>query len=271
MYYELYIDVLFLMNFMMDSLLLLAVKQVMRRPVSNGRVFLGSAAGAALTCMIMAFPLPAAVRFLAGYAGISCVMVRTGLDLKPGKALWKAFGLLYVSAFLLGGMLQALRPWLRTGSIFFAAAVAAYYLLCGIWKCLLRLGRRQAQICEVVLHTGGKNCHMHALVDTGHVLTDPVSGEPVSVIDPACAKEILAGEEGGAGIRYIPYRTVSGEGVMPVFRAEQLEVCLPGGGDVFLAQHPVIGICEGNISGQEDYQMILNPDILAAPADGSTS
>ncbi len=270
MYYELYIDILFLMNFMMDSLLLFAVKKLMRCPVSSGRVLLGSVAGAVLTCLLMMCPLPAAVRLLAGYVGISGMMVRIGLNLRPGKEFWKAFGLLYISAFLIGGMLQALRPWLRTGSIFFAAAVGAYYLMCGIWKRLLRLGRRQAQICEVVLHSGGKTCHMHALLDTGNGLRDPLSGEPVSVIDPVCARRILGGEEGGAGIRYIPYRTVGGEGVMPVFRAEQLEIYLPEGGMQFQAQHPIIGICEGNVSEREDYQMILNPEILVSHIHGKT-
>lgn len=264
MYYELYIDVLFLMNFMMDSLLLLAVKKVMKSPVSNGRVFLGSAAGAVLTCLLLICPLPAALKLLAGYVGISGVMVWTGLNLRWGKSFWKAFGLLYVAAFFMGGILQVLRPWFRTGSIFFAAGVAAYYLLCGIWKCLIRLGRRQAQICEVILHMGEETCRVQALVDTGNALTDPLSGEPVSVIDPDCAEQILGEEKESIGIRYIPYRTVGGEGVMPVFRVEQMEVCLEKEGEKFQMHRPVIGICEGKVSEQEDYQMILNPEILVS-------
>ena len=262
MYYELYIDVLFLINFMMDSLLLLAVKKVMNCPVSNGRVFLGSAAGAALTCLVLACPLPSALKLLAGYVGISSIMVRTGLNLRWGKPFWKAFVLLYVAAFFMGGILQVLRPWIRAGSIFFAAAAAAYYLLCGIWRCMLRQGRRQSQICEVTLHIGEKAFQVLALVDTGNGLTDPLSGEPVSVIDPGCAEQILGEEKESVKIRYIPYRTVGGEGVMPVFRVGQMEVSLEKEGEKFQAQRPLIGICEGNVSEQEDYQMILNPDIL---------
>lgn len=269
MYYELYIDVLFLTNFMMDSLLLLAVKKVMKCPVSNGRVFLGSAAGAVLTCLLLVCPLPTALKLPAGYVGISVFMVRTGLNLKWGKLFWKAYGLLFVAAFFTGGILQALRPWFRTGSIFFAAAVVAYYLLCGIWQCLLRLGRQQAQICEVILHIGERTCQVQALVDTGNGLTDPLSGEPVSVIDSDCAKQILGEEKESKGIRYIPYRTVGGEGVMPVFRAKQMEVCLEKEGEKFQMQRPVIGICEGKVSEQEDYQMILNPDILVSTVKAS--
>ena len=54
MYYELYIDVLFLENFMMDSLLLLAVNRVLKCGRSYGRIFLGGALGSTLTCLVIA-------------------------------------------------------------------------------------------------------------------------------------------------------------------------------------------------------------------------
>ena len=262
MYYELYIDVLFLINFMMDSLLLLAVKRVLGCPVRNSRVFLGGALGAALTCALVWLPLPSAVKIPIYYAGISSVMLRIGLQVRKRREFVRAFGLLYVSAFLMGGMLMILKPWVRTGSLFFAAAVPIYYLLCGVWQCLTRLRNEKERLCEVVLHTGLEKYRMHALMDTGNALTDPVSGEPVSVIDPACAQKILEKEREQTGVRYIPYRTVGGEGVMPVFRAEQMEVFLSEKKGEFRIQRPLIGICEGSISGQEEYQMILNPDVL---------
>lgn len=263
MYYELYIDVLFLINFMMDSLLLMAVKKVLRCPVKNGRVFVGSGLGAVLTCVLVALPLPAAVKLPAYYAGIPGMMIRAGLDIRKGRQFWKAFGLLYVSAFLMGGMLQILRPWVRTGSIFFASAVPIYYLMYGIWRFLTMLRKQEERLCEVVLYIGPETYRMHALLDTGNGLTDPISGDPVSVIDPACAQKMLEKERTDTGVRYIPYRTVGGEGVMPVFRAEQMEVFLPGEKGEFRMRRPIIGICEGQISGHEEYQMILNPNVLA--------
>ncbi len=262
MYYELYIDILFLINFMMDSLLLLAVKQVLKCPVGNVRVFFGGALGAALTCILVAVPLPAAVKLPVFYAGINSLMLWAGLKIQKRKLFLKALVLLYVGAFLMGGMLQVLRPWLQTGSLFFAAAVPIYYLLCGTWKFLIHLRRQRERICEVVLHMGMETYRVNALMDTGNMLTDPVSGEPVSVIDAACAKQILEDDMENKGIRYIPYRTVGGDGIMPVFRAEQMEVFLPEEKETFRMHRPVLGIGEGQISGQEDYQMILNPHIL---------
>ena len=48
MYYELYIDVFFLENFMIDSLLLLAVGRVMKCGRSYGRIVLGGYWGVCL-------------------------------------------------------------------------------------------------------------------------------------------------------------------------------------------------------------------------------
>ena len=45
--------------------------------------------------------------------------------------------------------------------------------------------------------------------------------------------------------------------------AEQMEVFLPGEKGEFRMRRPIIGICEGQISGHEEYQMILTPDVLA--------
>lgn len=272
MYYELYIDVLFFMNFMMDSLLLLSVKRIRKYPVKNGRVFLGSAVGAGLTCLIVAIPLPGAVKLLLYHGVVNTVMILAGLGVQKKKEFCRAFLFLYVAAFLMGGILQAMRPWIRTGSLFFAAAVAVYYLSCGIWRGLMRFQERRRQICEVSLHMQTGVFRLEGLIDTGNGLTDPVSGEPVHVVDSGFAREMLKkGEEKEAlskgewekiGLRYITYRTVKGEGIMPVFRAREMELGLPGEEKRIRVMRPVIGICEGAISDGEEYQMILNPDSL---------
>ena len=71
MYYELYMDVLFFTNFMMDSLLLLAVKKEMRCPVPYVRVFLGGAVGSGLTCLLIAVPLPVWIKQILFYLAVN--------------------------------------------------------------------------------------------------------------------------------------------------------------------------------------------------------
>lgn len=52
MYYELYVDIFFMVNFMMDTILLLIVKKMILCSVSYGRILLGAATGAMLTCVV---------------------------------------------------------------------------------------------------------------------------------------------------------------------------------------------------------------------------
>ena len=57
MYYELYVDVFFMVNFTMDAILLSLLKKALVCPVGYGRVVAGAAVGALLTCItIFIFP-----------------------------------------------------------------------------------------------------------------------------------------------------------------------------------------------------------------------
>lgn len=259
MYYELYIDVLFLINFMMDSLILLSVNRMLKCSATHGRVFLGGAAGAAAVCVVIAMPLPGILKFILFHTVINTAMIKIGLKTKGKTQFWKALGLLYLTSFLFGGILQALHPYVRTGSLFFAAAVGCYYLIQGAWKFLTRLGQMQKKICEITLYTSAGKQKVKALIDTGNGLEDNLSKEPVSVVDKALAKSMFTDEDVKKGFHYIPYRTVGKESIMPVFRISKM--CIHLEKEQWI-ETPIIGVCEERVSEQEEYQMILNPDLL---------
>ena len=50
MYYELYIDVLFLVNFMMDYILLLLVRRMLKCTATHGNICMGAMTGSFLMC-----------------------------------------------------------------------------------------------------------------------------------------------------------------------------------------------------------------------------
>ena len=58
MYYELYVDVLFLVNFTMDYLLLLLIWKITRGSATYLSIFIGAIAGALMTCVLIILPLP---------------------------------------------------------------------------------------------------------------------------------------------------------------------------------------------------------------------
>ena len=80
----------------------------------------------------------------------------------------------------------------------------------GIWKFLLYLQRMNKYQYTVTVYTSGESCTIHALLDTGNSLCDPVTGKPVCILGKRQAGEILKEKELQT-LRYIPYCSVGTE------------------------------------------------------------
>lgn len=260
MYYELYIDVLFLVNFMMDYLVLLITRRILKCTATHVNICLGALAGSFATCLIVCLPIPyAVVKFVLFHVVINVFMVKVGLKIKGIRPLIRALTLLYISAFLLGGIATCLKQYMRTGSLFFAMMVVSYYLVQGVWTVIGYVQKIKSYECKVTMYVKEREHTVNAVIDTGNRLRDPVTDRPVSILEKGDAN-ILFGKELPGGIRYIPYHTIGKqEGVMPIFQIEKMRVDQER---QYWIERPVIGISEEEISGDGDYTMILNPEIL---------
>ena len=90
MYYELYVDVFFMVNFTMDAILLILLKKLLACPAGYGRVFAGAATGAAMTCIaIVIFRKTPVLRFVVFHGVINVVMMKAGLGIKWGRELFR--------------------------------------------------------------------------------------------------------------------------------------------------------------------------------------
>ena len=132
MYYELYVDVFFMVNFTMDAILLILLKKLLACPAGYGRVFAGAATGAAMTCIaIVIFRKTPVLRFVVFHGVINVVMMKAGLGIKWGRELFRGWVLLYIESFLLGGVFQFVQQYIRRGK---------YVLFTGCNQLLPRVG-----------------------------------------------------------------------------------------------------------------------------------
>ena len=102
---------------------------------------------------------------------------------------------------------------------------AAYSLL---HLCTLLRGRKRHTDSrfQVFLRLGERRLMLDGLADTGNNLTDTFSGTPVIVCSAAALEPLLAGTpvEQLRGYRLVPCTTVTAEGLVPLFRPD--EVCI---------------------------------------------
>ena len=106
MYYELYVDVFFLVNFMMDYILLLIVRKMLQCTATHGRICIGAAVGSLLTCLVVILPIPyAIVKLILFHVLVDTCMILVGLKIKTIRSFLKAIIMLYIGSFLLGGIM----------------------------------------------------------------------------------------------------------------------------------------------------------------------
>lgn len=259
MYYELYIDVFFLTNFMMDYLLLLFTKKCLKCTATHGRICLGAVVGAFLTCIIVILSIPSVLKFILFHVFVNTCMIRAGLKIKAKTDFARALFLLYIGSFLLGGILQSLHNYMREGSLFFTIAVVGYYIALKIWDVAVELQKVTIYRCQVDLYLGDKRLEVEGFIDTGNKLCEPITRTPVHILDHRVAKTFLQ-EESLAKVKYIPYHTIGSAGKM-LYAVHIDRMRIRGEKEIWI-ESPLIGISEQTVSAEGEYMMILNPKVF---------
>ena len=215
---EIYLDLVVILNFLVDFLLLLGTNRLSGFPASAPRAAAAAALGAVYSAMCMTRQL----RFLGGFvwrivslAGMA--VIAFGRD----KSAWKRTGVFVLLSMALGGAAMSVG---RGNFLTLILAAGGVWALCRIGFGTQVGGREYV---PVELTHDGKTVSMIALRDSGNTLRDPVTGEQVLVIAGEVAEKLtgLTREQLCSplktvmshpipGLRLIPYRTVGQAGNM---------------------------------------------------------
>jgi len=258
MYYEFYIDVFFLVNFLMDFCVLSVSKKILKCPATYRSICLGALIGSLLTCVVVILPLQYDfVKFAISHGLISIFMIKTGLRVKWNRQFLKVYAVVYMSAVLIGGIFSALGHYVREICTFFVAAVFSYQGAIGIWNYINYQAAVRNNSCEVLICNGANRVKVKAIQDTGNRLRDSVTGQPVSIVSGEIAKKVWQ-DIPITNLRYIPYHTIGKNGgILPVFRVDN--ICLYLDEELWIS-NVLIAVSE-EMHDTDEYEMILNPDI----------
>ena len=281
-----YVDTLFLLNALVDYLLLLAAARLAGEPLRRVRFALGAVLGGGYAVAIflpglgfLAHPLcrlaSAALMLLVSYGG-SRRLLRQGILF---VALTCAFGGGVVAIGLLGGTGLSLG-----GGVFYSAldlkmvllsAAVCYGVLTLVFQRLARHSAADGELINITLRLGERSVALTALVDTGNTLTDPVSGRPAIVAegervgplfprehrpgpadlrDPAAALTRLGTGAWRSRFRLLPYRSVGVDrGLLLALRVDGLEWKGQPRGPALVALSPTA------VSDGGGYQALAGP------------
>lgn len=215
MYLEVYIDVIFLINFIMDIILLLIVKRILKCSGRFLRILGGAAAGAAGACIIAVVPyLNRLVQFLFSYCAVCYAMIVIAFRPKGLKTGIRAVIVLYISTFFLGGIMNSLYYYSNLGFYFrelvngniFRDRNTKYYVFAVIAalasvpifiQTFYMFRRGETELFPSELSYNDKSVRLVGLLDTGNSLHDPIYGKPVLIAEFSAIEPLLSESQAG--------------------------------------------------------------------------
>ncbi len=241
-----YLDILLILNWWIDYLLLLGVCRILGGGGRPWRLVLGALVGA-LSCLILFLPpLPVLVTLLLKLAA-ALLMVLVAFRWQGFSGLCRRTLLLFTLSAGLAGLCGALYFFVAPEGFYVVNGVVYYavppLLLVGLtvvcyglltlsdWLTRRRAPRQHTFTVEIT--EGERAVSFLCLYDTGNHLVEPFSGFPVLVIERDVAEGLRSIPESvesvppGEGWRLIPYETVGGGGLLPAFIPSKITVHTP--------------------------------------------
>lgn len=210
---EVYLDIIFFINFIMDFILLYIVKKILRWESSFKKILIGSVIGAIGACILTLVPeLNQFIQFIVSYLVICSIMI--WITFKPSS--WqvgiKGILVLYVATFFLGGLFNSLYYHSMLGYYFHELINGRFFQNLKDWKLVslaifgimgiyalikimtnFRSGNKR--LYETNIYLRDKNITLTSLLDTGNNLYDPIFNKPVIIIEYTSLINLLSEDE----------------------------------------------------------------------------
>lgn len=197
-------DIILLENIGMNYILLMATAILLRKETKILRTLIASMLGAAYAIVSYANILPI-YSHLVTKVFLSVAMVYVALKPQNGKTLLKTIVLFYFVSFVFGGcafaLLYIVRPEqiLMKNGVYIGTYPIKIAILAGVvgiplLQIVARLLKNKLsnhRIYEITIHLNQKAKTVKALLDTGNLLKEPITGVPVMVVEKRALEEFI--------------------------------------------------------------------------------
>lgn len=210
----------------------------------------------------------------------SAAVIFTAFGYTSLKSFVRRIGVFFTASFLFaGGMMgiwAALKPSqlaIKSGVVYINLSPAlliistlACYLIIRVIRFFVSKQGYYGKRCKLKIALDQNSTEITALVDTGHSLTDAITGKEVIIIDGKVATQLLGcipdldeiAVSPPKGLRVIPYSTVGGHGVLVAFTPDKVSAKIEG--EKYIPISAIVAITREPLG--EDYNAIVSPALL---------
>lgn len=292
-----YVDVVLFENLCMNYIILFGTGYIIKLKIKHWRILVSSSIGAvyAILAYMGIFPLYAniVVKII-----LSLCMVYIAFNPKNIKAIIKELVVFYLVSFALGGCAFALLYIVRPQDIFMKdgvyigtyplkiallGGVVGFIITYVAFKVVKTRMNKNELIYEIVLKINEKELTTKVMLDTGNMLKDPISNNPVILIEKKILygilpKELLENTKNMLGgdfknnedleneyrtrLRIIPFTSVGKQnGMMLGIKVDEIKIITDI--DEIINTNAIVCVYEKEFSKRGKYFGIMGMDLIA--------
>ena len=292
-----YIDVVFLENLVMNSIILIASGIILKKKLKWIRILLASSLGAIYT--IIGY-----ISVLEIYSNLvlkvilSILIIYIAFNPQTVKQLWKDVLIFYLTSFVFGGVAFALiyvvkpQDILMKNGLFLGtyplktvllAAIVAFIILIAAFAIVKTKFSKKDMFCEVEVELNNKKIKTRAMIDTGNLLKEPITNTPVIVLEhtllyECVPKEILDNLESILGgelvkipeeirneyisrLKLIPFASLGKQnGMLVGIKADSLKIIQDE--QEKESKNVIVGIYNKSLTKRGEYRALIGIDLV---------
>ncbi len=294
-----YIDVLIFDNMLLNCAILFSVSGYLK--IKRNKLFyiLSALIGTIYSVVMALAPTESAVNFWVFKMLLSVVMVFVAFYPKNIKLFLKQLLCFYIVSFIFAGLAIAVillwgqTPTTYNGVMYFTwsspikyllvVAVLGGYLVKLFTNIIHKKKLSQVQIVDLNICINDENCIVPALVDTGNELKDPLTGDPVAVVEICAVEKILPGDfvetvKGGGGcmwdnippfsvdmagrFRLVPFKSLGCEhGMLPGVKSDYVQIRKADTTEPEKIKNVIICFHVNDLSQDGSYRALIGTDL----------
>lgn len=292
-----YLDVIFLENVIMNSIILYAAAIILKIKTKFIRIFISSIIGSIYAIILYITNLKIYTSIISKIL-LSIIMVYVAYNPQNVKKLWKQILIFYLTSFVFGGvslyLIYVIKPQdilIENGmfigeyvlKVIMLAAIVAYLVIKISLKIIKTKLSPKDMYCKIKFKLNGKEVETKAMIDTGNLVKEPITNTPVIIVESSLLYDVLPKEIlnnldnilGGnldeipeeiqneyiAKLRCIPFTSLGKQnGMLVGIKVEEVEI--ENEEESKLSNNVIIGIYDKSLTKRGEYRALVGIEVI---------
>ena len=288
-----YIDIVFLENLIMNSIIIYATSIILKLKPKMIRVVISSAIGSVYAIITYITELPIYTSIISKII-LAIVIVYVAFNPQNVKIMWKQVLIFYLTSFVFGGVALYLIYFIKPQEVFikngifvgeyvlkviFLGAIMAFIIIKISIKFIKTKINAKDMFCKIKIKLNGKEVETKAMIDTGNLAKEPITNTPVVIVESSLLEKvlpeeilnsidnILAGNLEGVNkeyisrLRCIPFSSLGKQnGMLLGVKAD--EIIVEKEEENKISKNVIIGVYEKSLTKRGEYRALIGLELI---------